>query len=166
MREAPLASPSDVAPEAGSSPPAPGSDPLIARLAAAGRALGAREAEHRAALDEARARCAALHARVRAALDAFQAEAAAAGAPHLALTVSAPRLDEKHVRAWEFEVGRGRHAGIVVVKTKREITLVGPFQKGKQEGPCRKLPFDAPEDELDAALAAFLERLVEEAATP
>ena len=166
MREAPLASPSDVARKAGSSPPAPGSDPLLARLAAAGRELGAREAPHRAALEEAGARCAALRARVQAALEAFQAEAAAAGAPHLALTVSEPRLDDKHVRAFEFEVARGRHVGVVVVKAKREIALVGPFQRGKQEGPCRRLPFDAPEDELDAALAAFLERLVEEAATP
>jgi hypothetical protein len=142
------------------------SAPCAKRLAAAGRELGAREAPHRAALEEAGARCAALRARVQAALEAFQAEAAAAGAPHLALTVSEPRLDDKHVRAFEFEVARGRHVGVVVVKAKREIALVGPFQRGKQEGPCRRLPFDAPEDELDAALAAFLERLVEEAATP
>lgn len=159
MREAPRA-PAPLQPA--TFPP----DPLRERLAAAGRALGAREAPHRAALDEASARCRALHGRVRAALEAFAAAAAAAGAPHLALTVSEPRLDDKHVRASEFQVGRGRHVGIVVVKAKREVTLVGPFRAGQQEGPCRSLSFDAPAAELDAALAEFLERLVEEAATP
>jgi hypothetical protein len=160
MREAPLV------PDTGARPASSRPDPLRERLAAAGRALGAREAPHGAALEEARARCHALHARVCAALAAFHAEAAAAGAPHLALAVSPPRLDEKHVRAWEFEVRRGRHAGIVVAKAKRELTLVGPFRTGKAEGPCCSVSFDAPEDELDAALAGFLERLVEEAATP
>jgi len=46
------------------------------------------------------------------------------------------------------------------------VPLVGPFRAGKPEGPCRSLPFDAPVEELDAALAEFLERVVEEAATP
>jgi hypothetical protein len=160
MREAPQA------PDVGVRPAAPRPDPLRERLAAAGRTLGAREAPHRAALDEARVRCHALHARACDALEAFRAAAAAAGAPHLALAISPPRLDEKHVRAWEFQAGRGRHAGIVVVKAKREVTFVGPFRIGKQEGPCRSLSLDAPEDEIDAALAEFLERLVEEAATP
>jgi hypothetical protein len=159
MREAPRA-PVPLEPVA--SPP----DPLRERLAEVGRALGAREAPYRAALDEASARCRALRDRVRAALDAFEAAAAAAGAPHLGLTVSAPRLDDKHVRASEFQVGRGRHVGIVVVKAKREITFVGPFRAGKEEGPCRSLSFDAPDAEIDAALAEFLEQLIEEAATP
>jgi hypothetical protein len=139
---------------------------LRERLAAAGRALGEREAPHRAALEEATTRCHVLHARVRAALEDFHAAAAAAGAPHLSLVVSEPRLDEKHVRASEFEIRRGRHTGIVIAKAKREFTFVGPFRTGKAEGPCRSVPFDAPAEELDAALAEFLERLVEEAATP
>jgi hypothetical protein len=166
MREAPRAPAPGPEPAGVDSAAAPHPDPLCARLAAAGRALGAREAPHRAALDEAGARCRSLHARACAALDAFSAAATAAGAPQLALTISAPRLDDKRVRAWQFQLGRGRHVGIVVVKAKREITLVGPFHAGKQEGPCRSLPFDAPVDELDAALAEFLERVAEEAATP
>jgi hypothetical protein len=164
MREAPLAPAFGVDPAGARSSAGP--DPLRERLAAAGRALGAREALHRPELEAARERCRSLQSRVRDALDAFQAAAAAAGAPHLALSVSEPRLDEKRVRAWEFEMRRGRHVGLVVVKAKREITLVGPFRSGKPEGPCRSLSFDAPDAELDAALGEFLERLVEEAATP
>lgn len=160
MREAPQAPPSALDPSGARS------DALRDRLAAIGRVLGEREAPHRAALEEATARCHELHARVRDALDAFHAAAAAAGAPHLALRVSEPRLDEKHVRASEFEIRRGRHAGLVIAKAKREYTFVGPFRTGKQEGPCHSIPFDAPASELDAALAGFLERLVEEAATP
>lgn len=156
-------------------PPAPASamesarahsDRLRERLAALGRVLGEREAPHRAALEEATARCHELHARVRDALDAFHAAAAAAGAPHLVLQVSAPRLDDKHVRACEFEIRRGRHVGLVIAKAKRELTLVGPFRAGSPEGPCLSFSFDAPASELEAALAGFLERLVEEAATP
>lgn len=160
MREAPQA------PAAGVRAPSSRPDPLRERLAVAGRALGAREAPHRSALGEARARCGELHGRVRGALEAFHAAASAAGASHLALEVSEPRLDEKHVRAVEFELRRGRHVGLVIAKASREITLVGPFRAGKQEAPCRSLSFDAPGEEIDAALASFLERLVEEAATP
>lgn len=160
MREAPPA------PATGVRPGATDPDPLRARLAAAGRSLGAREAPHRAELAEAEARCRALHERVRIAIEAFHAAASDAGAPHLVLAVSEPRLDEKHVRAWEFEVRRGRHVGIVVARSKRQVTLVGPFRAGKSEGPCQSLPFDVPEAELDDALAGFLERLAEEAATP
>jgi hypothetical protein len=45
------------------------------------------------------------------------------------------------------------------------VTLVGPFRTGKPEGPCKTFPWDARE-ELDAALGDFLERFLEEAATP
>lgn len=165
MRETPQAPASGVDPADGRAA-AFRSESLRERLAAAGRALGEREAPHRAALEEAATRCHALHARVCDAIDGFHAAAAAAGAPHLSLVISAPRLDEKHVRASEFEIRRGRHAGIVIAKAKREFTFVGPFRTGKAEGPCRSVPFDAPAQELDAALAEFLERLVEEAATP
>ncbi len=53
----------------------------------------------------------------------------------------------------------------MVAKTRGEITLVGPFQIGKTEGPCKSLPFDA-QPEMDAALADFLTAFVEQAATP
>lgn len=161
MREA--APPAPARASVGVPPAAPAS--LHQRLTAAGRRLGAREAAHREALDAARRHCVALHGRVAAALDAFHAEAAAAGAPHLRLELGAPRLDEKHVRAFEFELRRGRHVGLVVVKARGELTLVGPFRDGRQEGPCRSLPWDDAAA-LDDALGGFLERLVEEAATP
>jgi hypothetical protein len=139
--------------------------PLAARLAATGRALGTREAEHATALEAARGHSRALHAQVAGALDAFHSAAAAAGAPHLRLELSAPRLDQKHLRAIEFEVRRGRTVGIVTVKARGDVTLVGPFQSGKAEGPCRTFPCGA-RAEIEQALGDFLERLVEEAATP
>ncbi len=138
---------------------------LRERLAAAGRTLGERESQHRAALEVARRDCLVWHERVCAAVEAFHAEVSAAGAPHLRIEVSEPRLGEKHVRAMEFEIRRGRHAGIVVAKAKGELTLVGPFRIGKTEGPCRSLPRDA-EADIETALGEFLERFVEEASTP
>jgi hypothetical protein len=135
------------------------------RLAAAGTLLGAREASHRANLDEAQKRCDALRALVLDAIDAFHASAASAGAPHLRVDVTPVRLDEKHVRAIEFEVRRGRHAGVVTVKSRGDVTLVGPFRTGKAEGPCRTFPWDA-KDEICNALGDFLLRFLEEAATP
>ncbi len=158
-------------------------DALCERMAAAGRELGAREAPHRAALDTARQRCLALHEHVCAAVDAFHAAAAAAGAPHLRIAVGDPKLDEKRVRALEFEVRRGRYVGLVVVKGKGVVTLVGPFRRGKPEEPCRSFRFRVAEQvaegtsqdagvaadadaELGAALGDFLERFVQEAMTP
>lgn len=138
---------------------------LRERMAATGRTVGARESQHREALEAARCHCLVLHERVSAALDAFHAAASSAGAPHLRLEVGGPRLDEKHVRAHEFEIRRGRHVGLVVVKAKGEVTLVGPFRSGKPEGPCRSLPMDD-EAGLELALAEFLERFVAEATTP
>ena len=75
------------------------------------------------------------------------------------------RVDDKHLRAVEFDLVRGRHKAIVTAKSRGEITLVGPFRIGKEEGPCLSFPFDA-KDEIRSALASFLERFLEEAATP
>jgi hypothetical protein len=135
------------------------------RLAAAGTLLGEREAAHRAGLDEAQQRCEALRVLVLDALDAFHASAAAAGAAHLRVDVTPVRLDEKHVRAIEFEVRRGRHAGVVTVKSRGDVTLVGPFRTGKTEGPCRTFPWDS-KDDICSALGDFLLRFLDEAATP
>lgn len=144
--------------------PPPEAD-LRSRLAAAGSLLGARESAHRAGLDEARKRCESLRSVVADAVDAFHSAAADAGAPHLRVDVTPLRLDEKHVRAVEFEVRRGRHAGVVTVKSRGDVTLVGPFRSGKTEGPCRTFPWDA-EKEIGKALGDFLLRFLEEAATP
>lgn len=138
---------------------------LAERMEALGRDLGAREAAHGDALEQARVKAAALHEEVKAALERFADAAVAAGAPALDIRVTDPRLDEKHIRSIEFDLRRGRHTGIVVVKARGEITLVGPFRQGKTEGPCRSFPIDA-EGEVRAGLGEFLERFAEEAMSP
>ena len=135
------------------------------RLEELGRELGAREASHAEGLAEARSRAEALRGDVADALERFHAAVDKAGAPQLALTVSAVRVDDKHLRAYEFELSRGRHRAIVAVKSRGEVTLVGPFRTGKTEGPCRSFPL-SPSDEFDEALASFLVSFVEDAATP
>jgi hypothetical protein len=147
-------------------PPAATADAgLAARLAELGRALGEREAGHGEDLALAR-RCAAeLRAQIAEALAGFHAAAAEAGAPHLRVSLGEIRLDDKHLRAVEFDLSRGRHKAIVVAKSRGELTLVGPFKTGKTEGPCLSFPFDA-RDEIQRALGTFLERFLEEAATP
>ena len=138
---------------------------LGARLAALGRSLGEREAGHRRELDAARACAESLRAEVAQALEHFHAAAAEAGASHLKIELSEIRLDDKHLRAVEFDLLRGRHKAIVVAKSRGDLTLVGPFHVGKAEGPCRSFPFEA-RQEIEQALASFLERFLEEAATP
>jgi len=138
---------------------------LGARLEALGRELGAREAAHQADLARACAVADKLQARVRSALARFERAAAAAGAPQLAARVSDTRPDDKHLRAVQFDLSRGRYRAIVTVKARGDVTLVGPFHAGKTEGPCRTFPI-ASEAEIEAALAGFLERFLEEASTP
>ena len=75
------------------------------------------------------------------------------------------RADDKHLRAVQFDLTRGRYRAIVTARSRGEVTLVGPFHAGKTEGPCLTFPLDAGDD-LRAALASFLERFLEEAATP
>ena len=136
-----------------------------ARLEALGRELGAREADHREALARARSVADQLRGRIEGGLERFQRAAAAAGAPHLSASVSETRVDDKHVRAVQFDVSRGRHRAIVTVKARGEVTLVGPFHAGKAEGPCRTFPIDS-SAEIESALAGFLESFLEQAATP
>jgi len=138
---------------------------LEARLAEVGRRLGEREAEHSRALASARSRAEELRAEVARALEAFHASAEGAGAPQLRVALGEVRLDDKHTRSLQFDLARGRCAGIVTVKSRGEVTLVGPFQRGKAEGPCLSFPFEA-EAELRKALGDFLERFLEEGAHP
>ena len=144
-----------------SQPPAP----LVGRLQEIGRKIGTREAAHRAALDTAREVAERLRARVADAIEGFHAGAKDAGAPHLRVDVREPCLDHKHARAVQFELSRGRCKALVTVKSRGDVTMVGPFLQGKAEGPCRKFPFGA-EAEIDAALGDFLERFLEEASAP
>jgi hypothetical protein len=146
-------------------PHPPDGQGLEARLAEIGRRIGAREAEHAAALGAARSRAQGLRAEIERAVAAFHASAAQAGAPQLRIALGEVRLDDKHARAVQFDLARGRCAGIVTVKSRGEVTLVGPFQRGKVEGPCLSFPFEA-EAELHEALGDFLERFLEEAAHP
>jgi hypothetical protein len=145
--------------------PASSDTELGDRLEALGREFGQREAEHEAGLERARASAEALRDQVCAALAHFHSAAAAAGAPHLRIEVSAVRVDDKHLRAVEFDLLRGRHKAIVVVKARGDVTLVGPFHVGKDEGPCRSFPLAATQ-ELNAGLGDFLESFAQEAATP
>jgi hypothetical protein len=149
------------------SPPTGSGDPpdLAALMESLGRELGQREAAHREALARARERAEALRAEVAAALERFHAAVEAAGAPQLRIELGEIRVDDKHLRAVEFDLRRGCHRGIVTAKSRGDVTLVGPFQAGKVEGPCLSFPFDA-EAELRRALGDFLGRFVEEAATP
>ena len=135
------------------------------RMRALGQELAAREAEHRAALDEARQHAARLRAEVAEALAGWREALDAMGAPQLAVVLGELRPDDKHVRAVEFDVTRGRHRALVTVKARGDVTLVGPFHAGKTEGPCKSFPFAA-EDEMRKALGDFLERFLTEAATP
>lgn len=135
------------------------------RLEALGRSLGSREAPYREGLARARSVAEKLRARVADALGRFHQAAASAGAPQLEAVVSDTRADDKHLRAVQFDLARGRYRAIVTVKARGEVTLVGPFRAGKDEGPCRTFPIDS-ESEIEGALAGFLERFLEEAATP
>lgn len=110
-----------------------------------------------------------LHARVAAAIEHFNSLVADA-APQLGVSLSEPRSDDKHLHATQFDLERGRYRAIVTVKSKGEVTLVGPFRLGKAEGPCRSFTFSGAPDvvgaDLEDALGDFLENFLEEAATP
>ena len=137
---------------------------LDARLAELGHRYADRETGQHEALVRARACADSLHARVADALENFHA-AAGTKAPQLRLTLSEPRVDDKHLHSVQFELLRGRCRAIVTVKSRGEITLVGPFHAGKPEGPCRTFPMDTV-DALDDALEPFLVAFIEEALTP
>lgn len=146
----------------GMPPTLPGSSALRARLAALGAQLGARESEHAEAQAEARSRAGALHRTLTDAIAGFHEALAANGAPAIAIEIGAPRLDDKHIRAVQIELRRGRHIAIVTVKSKGDVTLVGPFHAGKTEGPCQSVPWEA-QSELLERLGAFLEQFLDEA---
>lgn len=143
-----------------SSPPS-----LRQRLAELGCRLGEREAPHREAREAARKEAERLRAATAEALEAFHAAAAERGAPYLRVELSAVQPDEKHLRALQFALRRGRHEAVVTVRSRGEVTLVGPYQRGRAEGPCKTFPAGGGE-ELGRALGAFLERFLEEAARP
>ncbi len=135
------------------------------RLSTLGRRLAAREEDGRDALDEARRLAAELRGFVAEGLEAYHRAVEDARAPQLRVELSEPRADDKHLRSVQFDLRRGRHAAIVTVKSRGDVTLVGPFRQGKVEGPCKSFPFAA-RDEIHDALGDFLESFLEAAATP
>jgi hypothetical protein len=138
---------------------------LTDRFERLGHTLGSRESDHAADLEQARALAAELRSSVAVALEAFHRAVRAAGAPHLKIDLGEVRADDKHLRAVEFDISRGRYRAIVTAKSRGDVTLAGPCHRGKTEGPCRSFPFEA-RDELEAALGDLLEQVCEEAATP
>ena len=137
---------------------------LDARLSELGHRFADREAAHRDELARARECAAELHQRIALGLESFHA-AAGEDAPQLRLGLSEPRVDDKHLHSVQFEMVRGRSRAIVTVKSRGEITLVGPFRQGKIEGPCRTFSIAAA-DAIDDALEAFLVSFIEEALAP
>ena len=147
------------------SPSPPADTQLGDRLASLGRRIGEREASHAGEILAARREAEGLRDEIARALERFHGAAASAGAPHLRVSLGDVRTDDKHLRAVEFDLIRGRHKAVVTAKSRGEVTLVGPFRMGKEEGPCRSFPFGARE-EISKALAEFLEQFLEEASTP
>ena len=137
---------------------------LEERLKTIAAAVVEREKRHADDMANAATKLGELRTTVASAIDAFNT-AVAPDVPHLSVTVSPVRLDEKHLHAHEFELARGRHRALVIAKSKAEFTLVGPFKTGKNEGPCRTFPFSA-EADLEDAVEDFLERFLEEATAP
>ena len=134
------------------------------RIEAIAHDLAKREATHSEAIVRARKKAEELHGRVESAISQFN-QAVAKSVPYLRVEVTSPRVDDKHLHAVEFDLERGRHRAVITVKSKGEVTLVGPFRAGKKEGPCRSFPVDA-DEEIDDALGDFLEHFLQEAASP
>jgi len=133
------------------------------RLTKLGRALCEREAAHSEELEEARQRAAALHSMLGKLLDTYHATVLPE-APQLGLSLDEPRLDDKHLHAVQFQLSRGRHRALVVVKSRGDVTLVGPFHQGKTEGPCESHAWDAASD-IETALGDLLVKFIEGAMT-
>ena len=100
-----------------------------------------------------------------AAVEAFRLRAAERGASYLAnFEVSEVEPDEKHVDAVQFRITRGRFEVICVAIARGagKMRVVGPFKRGKEEGPCADAPLRG--DEVEKALADRIEQLLREAA--
>jgi hypothetical protein len=99
------------------------------------------------------------------AVEAFRERAAEIGAPYLGhLEVSPVEPDEKHVDCVQFRVTRGRLEllCIAIAQDPGKVRLVGPFKRGKEEGPCEDAPLRGPA--VVKALEDRIEQLVREAA--
>jgi hypothetical protein len=126
------------------------------RFEALARELAERDRAIGASLAEARSAAAELRRHAEHAVATFCAAARAQGAEHLTeIRVGPVEPDEKHVDCVQLRIARGRHELVCVADAEGRITLVGPFRRGKQEGPCADFPLRGPE-----LLLGFDERLV------
>jgi hypothetical protein len=118
-----------------------------------------------ARLERAREAARALRDSACEAIEAFRKRASELGAPHLGnVEVSVVEPDEKHLDAVQFKVTRGRLEVICVAIARGDgkLRVVGPFKRGKDEGPCAEAPLVGLEAER--LLEARIEALVREAA--
>ncbi|MCH7600512.1 MAG: hypothetical protein IH973_12210 [Myxococcales bacterium] len=138
---------------------------LADQLEEIGKRLGARESGLLEQLGRVQKRAGELHERVREGIEGFHRGSREAGAPHLAVELSDPRIDDKHLHSVQFDLVRGRHRVIVTVKIAGEVTIVGPFKTGKPEGPCKSIPLDD-EEAIDEALSLVLSDFLEAAFAP
>jgi len=100
-------------------------------------------------------------------VEAFRRRAQALGAAQLgSVSVSPVAADEKHVDCVQFGVERGRSLLLCVAIANAQggkIRLVGPFKRGKAEGPCGDFPLRGPE--VEAALEQRMLDLLRQASS-
>jgi hypothetical protein len=98
------------------------------------------------------------------AVEAFRQRASEIGAPYLGnIEVSSVEPDEKHVDAVQFKISRGRWELLCVgiARAGGKLRVVGPFKRGKEEGPCAEAGLSGPDAE--ALLEERIAELVREA---
>jgi hypothetical protein len=99
------------------------------------------------------------------ALEAFRQRASEIGAPYLGnIEVSPVEPDEKHVDAVQFRISRGRIELLCVAIARGEgkMRVVGPFKRGKDEGPCAEAGLRGAE--VEKLLEERVDALLREAA--
>ena len=123
------------------------------------RSLAARDRDLPDALASVRPCVERLRAHAHGVVEAFADAARSVGAVHLTdVTVGPVITDAKHVDCLSFAVVRGRWEALCVAKPCGTARLVGPFRRGKAEGPCADyaLADDAARAPLEEMLLALL----------
>jgi hypothetical protein len=118
-------------------------------------------------LAEARAGAEVLRDQAQTCIEVFVRRAEALGARQLGdVAVSAVGADEKHVDCVQFSVERGRNLLLCVAianSSGGKVRLVGPFKRGKVEGPCGDFPLRGAE--VEAALEQRMLDLLRQASS-
>ncbi len=112
-------------------------------------------------LREAREAARELRDSAYGAVEAFRQRASEIGAPYLGnIEVSRVEPDEKHIDAVQFRIARGRFEllCIAIARGDGKMRIVGPFKRGKEEGPCAEAKLRGAEVEslLEERLAALV----------